>query len=70
MGILSTFKSIVKISDWTISLGGRLKKWWKGLVNARNEKKIDKAIDTLDTDSVERILHRIKRKRDKRRDAS
>ena len=64
------FKQILNITDAFLKVAKGVSVKFKNWRRRRNEKKIDKAIDTLDVDSVNDIVRRIKERREKRHNES
>ena len=68
--MIGTFKSIINLLDRIGKAYDATKKWFKEWCRRKGARKVRKAIDSGDTDTVDSIVHRIKSKRRYRHDGS
>lgn len=67
---MGTIKTSLEIINKVLDVLPGIRKTFNAWRRRRNEKKIDKAIDSCDVDAVKRIMLRISEKREARRDQS
>ena len=70
MPILDTVRKVINIVDYFVSIRDRVRNFFKKRKRIRNEKKIDKLVDSDNVSCVKRIMQNIRLRRKARRDGS